>query len=1002
MRSSASTIQHCPPIVAICTDQGTHTISVILSLLQCSTCYFYIDPSLQPQQIYSLLDKVKPKYIIFDSITKMKPKLCLEETITLVKSFILLEKECFIYKYSASKSTHVDNGIFSYVISTSGSTGLPKIVYVPQQCLLPNVKDLCSYFDITCSDILFSSAPPSFDPSIVNLLVAVCSGAQLVTASTTALMAPSFITTIMHQRATVIQATPSLLLHWDTFTLLNKSLFGPKSDVRLVALGGEPIPSLAMIKMWFKNRLRTKLFNLYGITEVSSWAMIKQIQWMNQNSNDKFDLGNLLTDTHVCLIDDNNKVILEGEGEIFLGRVNSCDIITKIDTAHNSVIDRADKGTVHNNVKMFPSGDTGYLKDRRVYLIGRKDRNMKIFGNKIALSIIEKSCQNIPFVKLCAVEYLFKQLVCFFVVDKNIDVTFCLAEIRSQLSAQYPVRIFLTDSLPINSHGKINRSMLKYLLGEEDKKNTLGTVDKYKDVNAFCADLKQIVERAWSEYLGRSPLDDSNFLESGGDSIRAVMLMEHLQQLLHCNITASFDSLMHDTFENFLVSIRECVMQSINNNRSNASSSLLSIYSLQESHISIVKRRKTEASKEFADIILSRWNYFLEGVSSVPTEKRFPEDSILLWSHNLLKCIDASPLLVYVKGRKFVFVGSHSSVFCCLDATTGNVVWSKHLSGRIEASPSINRAGTSVYAACYTGVLYSIAVHDGSIAWTFKAEAEIKCSPIVDYSTGNIYFGSHDKNIYCLESDGNLVWQQYHSGGSIFASVCLNDGDVFAVCLRGIVRCYDKLSGTDKWRYNLPLPVFASLVCFSGGILAVSVNHSVYALSYSGQLLWQYLTTDQCYATPRILQLEHREVIAVANNAGMLYIFSSSGSVLSTYQFDSRIFATPFLYRVVSQDLDDFTCVIITCSGIVYFLKFTKNNSSNYANSKSLNTCSSSNEDTQPSCSESSLAYQASVIHVITCSKEIFSSPILHDGRLYTCGRDDIICCYSLRELISL
>lgn len=56
----------------------------------------------------------------------------------------------------------------AYVLNTSGTTGRPKMVQVPHCCIVPNIVDLRSRFNITPDDIIFNAAPLTFDPSFVE------------------------------------------------------------------------------------------------------------------------------------------------------------------------------------------------------------------------------------------------------------------------------------------------------------------------------------------------------------------------------------------------------------------------------------------------------------------------------------------------------------------------------------------------------------------------------------------------------------------------------------------------------------------------------------------------------------------------------------------------------------------------------------------------------------------------------------------------------------------
>ena len=97
----------------------------------------------------------------------------------------------------------------------------------------------------------------------------------------------------------------------------------------MLAFGGEACPSPTTILQWRHVNNNTRIFNIYGITEVSSWAMCYELTGSNGELSVVPDddgelekavpLGNPLLDTIVELHDDNDNVITNGSGQIWIG-----------------------------------------------------------------------------------------------------------------------------------------------------------------------------------------------------------------------------------------------------------------------------------------------------------------------------------------------------------------------------------------------------------------------------------------------------------------------------------------------------------------------------------------------------------------------------------------------------------------------------------------------------------------------------------------------------------
>ena len=109
-----------------------------------------------------------------------------------------------------------------------------------------------------------------------------------------------------------------------------------------------------------------------------------------------------------------------------------------------------------------------------------------------------------------------------------------------------------------------------------------------------------------------------------------------------------------------------------------------------------------------------------------------------------------------------VYVGFPDGYLACLNAETGEVVWTRQLSGEVsrftdvDGTPAV--VGETLYVTCYSGGVYALDVKDGSTRWRFELEA---AGPLtVDASEERIYVASASQGLYCLDSKGRKLWQQ--------------------------------------------------------------------------------------------------------------------------------------------------------------------------------------------------------------------------------------------------
>ena len=147
------------------------------------------------------------------------------------------------------------------------------------------------------------------------------------------------------------------------------------------------------------------------------------------------------------------------------------------------------------------------------------------------------------------------------------------------------------------------------------------------------------------------------------------------------------------------------------------------------------------------------------------------------------------------------------------------------------------------------GTLFVLDARNGQVKWTYPIGLPIISAPAVgdvDNDGGlEIIFGSHDGNIYCLDSSGNLEWQ-YTTGGPVHGSASLADR-----------------TNTDP--YNLQWPMYKNNLLRTGyygptstplDIFIGSDDGYLYVLSGTGQLIERFYTADPVWVSPAIGDLK--------------------------------------------------------------------------------------------------------------------------------------------------
>lgn len=350
----------------------------------------------------------------------------------------------------------------------------------------------------------------TFDPSIVELFLALFSGATLLIVPKKVRFNPRALFAILfpdtetntYKGVTFLQMTPSLFLRW---TLKDIEYMFTKTSLKTLALGGEEFPK-CLVGIPRKD---LKLFNLYGITEVSCWASIMEIK-----NEEAIDLGISLDDT-VLEVRNNGSQIKEGEGELFIGSSKRFTLIND-ELMHPSMVFRS-------------TGDLVRIKHDKIYYLGRMNDVIKRYGVKIHLTQIETSIFNSLSLENKCVWYEEKHKLILFVLIKDTDLvqrSRTADKIRIHLlhelpPGQFPDRIEIVASFPLTSNGKVDKSRLLQIYTESSE-NLPGNAADVFDVLI-------------SRYFGVSIENVDNNLtlfQIGGNSILIMQLVEELRQFV--------------------------------------------------------------------------------------------------------------------------------------------------------------------------------------------------------------------------------------------------------------------------------------------------------------------------------------------------------------------------------------------------------------------------------------------------------------------------------------
>ncbi|KAM5194147.1 beta-alanine-activating enzyme isoform 2-T2 [Mantella aurantiaca] len=957
LKSLLNGLQKC--VIGLFCQPGRHLLSWILGILQVPAAYCPVDPG-APLNFTSLItDHCNIRYMLVENnkaevFRELFPSWIQRDSsrvhhldITIfeaVQSEKANHKDAKI-KNDCDQASRVldpmkgllcddyidrDRSCLAYILHTSGTTGKPKIVSVPHCCIVPNIQHLGSIFDMSPIDLVFLASPLTFDPSVIEMFLALSSGACLLIVPEHLKMMPRKLFNVLFQQhqVTVLQMTPTLLRRFSCNSI-RSSVLSRETPLRVLALGGEQFPPVSMLRRWMEPGNKTRLFNLYGITEVSSWATCYEIpeSLLNSHAGDPLiPLGTPLCGTIIEVRNEENNRIEEGEGQVFLGgRQRVCFLDDEF---------LLPCGTMRS------TGDWVRLQDGDMYYKGRRDNQFKRHGKRLNIEYIQQIVEELEPVEACAaMRSKTEQLILFIVPRGSVDEKVLWRAMESNLlSYAVPDDLILIDALPLTKHGKLDYSSLSLLHGDHLRGKR--SKPKFHTEQDFWKSL-QTLWKASLGFLEDVPdfPEDSVFLLSGGDSLKAIRFHEAVEDQVGKPIPGLLEVILGGTIGAVCRHVVRSLCPEKQEDKTN-----VHITKVKDSHdivdISKKYRRKRKAdflSKSPADftsfLSLSRGGQCFKHMCSynessgrqrleIPgsiqdlnlseffspghkQSKSFPFSTWTLslsqrWTSDTSKCVDASPLLVLSSSKDCtgtVYIGSHSHRMQALDLHTGTVLWERILGERIESSAALSACGNYIIVGCYDGGVYVLKRSDGATHWVFSTGDAVKSSAAIDPMWGLVYVGSHDQHVYALDIEvKQCVWKSHRQASAVFSSPCLNmdPHHLYVATLGGLVLAINPSTGKHLWKTDIGKPVFSSLRCSNHHLFFGCVDAMFYCLNHWGEKMWQFSTEGPIFSSPCISTVSKH--VLFGSHDGFIYCCSTEGELIWKYKASSQVYATPFVF----------------------------------------------------------------------------------------------------------
>ena len=413
-----------------------------------------------------------------------------------------------------------------YVYFTSGSTGAPKAIAGRLKSLIHFVNWEIKTLGVSPEHRTSQLVTPTFDAFLRDIFVPLCAGATVcIPERGEMVLDPAgLVQWLDENRINLVHCVPSV------FRAVVRRGMEPARlrSLRHIVMAGERL-SPSEVRLWMDvYGERIQLVNLYGATE-NTMAKFCHFVTRADTERDSIPIGKPIEGAKAVILDPEGNICDPGvAGEIYirtpflsLGYYGDGEATAK--TFVQNPFSHDPRDLVHR------TGDFGrLLPDGNFDLIGRRDHQVKIRGQRVELGEIESVLKARAGVRECVVtlwgDETKEQRLVAYVVGPDLDAGRLRAAAREFLPEHMTPSAFVPlESLPLLGNGKIDRNSLP-APGES----------RPLPAESYVAPANEVEQRLagiWSEILHVERVGrHDNFFQLGGHSLLATQVMSRVRE----------------------------------------------------------------------------------------------------------------------------------------------------------------------------------------------------------------------------------------------------------------------------------------------------------------------------------------------------------------------------------------------------------------------------------------------------------------------------------------
>ncbi|PZG52807.1 nonribosomal peptide synthetase anabaenopeptin synthetase AptA2 [Spongiactinospora gelatinilytica] len=423
-------------VAGVTMSRSVDFIIAVIAIGKAGGAFMVADPTCPPERLRAMIIEASARLLLTDERTRTGIS-----ALSLPAEILEAGTEA---RAATPPVTGVHSGDTAYVAFTSGTSGRPRAVAVNHEALVNLHVAQRRTLRLGAGDRVLQFFSPNFDGWVFDLASSLLSGAALLIGSADQLtVGPGLARLMRDGEVTVATLTPSV---WAALPVL------PMPRLRIVAAAGERLPP-AVVRKWSAPGRR--VLNLYGPAETAVWAT-----WHECDDGDgEPPIGRPVPNKRVYLLDRDGRPVSVGHsGELHIGGIGIGRYLGRPDLMDERFL--PDPFSTEPGRLLYRTGDIcRWRPDGVLEYVGRRDRQVKIRGQRVELEEVERAIEAVPGVRACAVTQRGQSLEAVVVAESG---SFDEPAIRGHLvarlhSGMIPARFAFVDELPRTLVGKLDR-----------------------------------------------------------------------------------------------------------------------------------------------------------------------------------------------------------------------------------------------------------------------------------------------------------------------------------------------------------------------------------------------------------------------------------------------------------------------------------------------------------------------------------------------------------------